>query len=54
MIITEARWDNGTTELRVSTGEPSQAYLDWVLEMKGEYNEEDEEYTYEYDEGIAP
>ena len=54
MVITEARWDNGHTELRISTDEPSQGYLDWVLEMKGAWDEENEEYEYGYDEGIAP
>jgi hypothetical protein len=41
-----AIWDNGYQEYRVSTGEPSQEYLDWVAVM-----EQDE---YEYDAGIAP
>jgi hypothetical protein len=49
-----AKWNDGTVEYRVSTGEPSQEYKDWVQEMLGDYNEEEEEYEYYYDEGIAP
>jgi hypothetical protein len=51
IIIKEAKWDNGHKEYRVSTGEPSQEYLDWVIEMK---DGEDGPETYGYDEGIAP
>lgn len=54
IIIELAKWDNGNSELRFWTGEPSQDYLDWVLELKGEYDEENDEYEYGYDEGIAP
>lgn len=46
-----ARWDDGHSELRFHTGKPSQAYLDWVVEMK---DGEDGPDTYSYDEGIAP
>ncbi len=51
--VVQARWENGTKEYRISTGEPSKAYLDWVEEMKG-FNEKTGEYDYSYDEGIAP
>lgn len=54
LVIKLARWDNGHKEYRVSTGEPSQEYKDWVLEMMGEYDEEFGDYEYGYDEGIAP
>lgn len=54
MVISLARWDNGEEEYRCSTGEPSQAYIDWVAESRGEYDEEEESYEYDYDEGIAP
>ncbi len=54
VIRKEARWDNGTTALRFTTGEPTQAYHDWVAEARGAYDEEYEEYEYEYSEGIAP
>jgi hypothetical protein len=47
-----AKWDTGIEEYRYSTGEPSQAYLDWVKEMRGECK--DGEYEYNYDEGTAP
>lgn len=54
VICTEARWEGGHVELRFTTGEPTQSYLDWVAECRGEYNEEYEGYEYEYSEGIAP
>ena len=54
LTIELAKWENGTQEYRVSTGEPSKEYLDWVKEMRGEYNEEEDCYEYGYDEGIAP
>jgi len=56
-IIVLARWDIGNNEFieeyRVRLGEPGQAYLDWVNEMK-RWNEEDQSYEDDYDEGIAP
>jgi hypothetical protein len=37
VIVTEARWENGTTEMRFRTGEASSKYLDWVrLSKAGE------------------
>ena len=54
MIITQARWSNGYSDYRFRTGEPSQAYLDWVIDMKGNWDEESEEFEYGYDEGCAP
>lgn len=54
VIVEKASWDNGHSELRVETGEPSAEYLQWVKDMRGEYNEEYDEYEYGYDEGIAP
>ncbi len=51
IIIKLAKWDNGNKEYRISTGEPSKAYLDWVVKMR---NGEDGAYTYSYEEGIAP
>jgi hypothetical protein len=36
---------------RVLTGD---FYEEWVKDMKGEYDEENEEFEYEWDEGIAP
>ena len=44
--VTLAKWDNGKSEYRYRTADPSEEYLDWVREqMIGGYN---------YDEGIAP
>jgi hypothetical protein len=54
VVCKEARWDNGHSEIRFTTGEPTQAYLDWVNECRGEYDPDEEEYEYGYDEGIAP
>lgn len=36
------------------TGVASQAYEEWVMEMRGDYNDDDEDWDYDYDEGIAP
>lgn len=54
VICKEARWKGGHAELRFETGEPTQAYHDWVAEARGEYDEEYEEYEYDYSVGIAP
>jgi hypothetical protein len=52
VIVRHASWSgNDEISIRVTTGEPSQAYLDWVVEMK---SGEDGADTYDYDEGIAP
>lgn len=49
-----ASWDNGTTEMRFDLEEPpSKAYDDWVETMLGK-KDEDGEYEYDYDVGIAP
>lgn len=39
-----AKWDDGSSELRYSTGEPSKDYINWI----GEYFEDEEAV------GIAP
>ena len=52
IIIKEAKWDDGKSEYRISTGETSDDYKFWVQEMKGEYD--GEEYQYSYETGIAP
>lgn len=49
-----AKWANGTTEYRFNTGEPTKEYREWVESLRGEYDEENEEYEYGYDEGIPP
>lgn len=51
VIVKEAKWEGGYAELRVSLGEPSQRYLDWVTEIK--FGEDGPD-TYGYDEGVAP
>lgn len=43
VIVTEARWESGHSEIRLNTGEPSEEYLEW----RGDDFSED-------DEGIAP
>lgn len=50
--IVQAAWDDGSTEWRMTTGEPSEAYLEWVKMMKDEDENGDEQYS--YDEGRAP
>lgn len=30
VIYTEARWENGTKEVRFNTGPPSDEYLTWI------------------------
>lgn len=54
IILKLAKWNNGEQAYRYNTGEPSEAYLAWAKEMLGEYDEEEETYEYDYDEGIAP
>jgi hypothetical protein len=51
--VFEAKWDDGQSEYRISTGNPSEEYKKWVESMLGEKNELGE-YEYDYDEGIAP
>lgn len=59
-IIEHTRsWDpkgdgNIYSETSYVTGEPSKNYLDWVVTMRGDYSYVDEEWEYDYDEGIAP
>jgi hypothetical protein len=43
VVVKEARWEDGHTEIRFTTGEPSQQYIEW----RGKDWDED-------DEGIAP
>lgn len=54
VLIELHRWDDHPPEYRFSTGESSQAYLDWVNTQCGNYDPETEEYEYKYDAGIAP
>jgi hypothetical protein len=51
LIFKMAKWDNGLEELRVTTGKPSDVYIQWVNDMK---DGEDGPDSYGYDEGIAP
>ena len=53
IILSLAKWSDGHQEYRFETGEPSSEYLQWVQMMLGE-KDEDGEYEYDYDEGIAP
>lgn len=54
VILRVARWENGKQEYRFNLDTPSQEYLDWVNELRGEYDEDSDTYEYDYDEGIAP
>ena len=51
VIISEAKWETGHTEIRVGLDEPSQSYIAWVT---GWCDGEDGPDTYEYDVGISP
>ena len=51
VVVKRARWDNGHQALRVSTGEPSARYLEWVRRYK---EGEDGPDTYGYEEGVSP
>ena len=35
VIVTLAQWDNGYSEWRFTTGEPSKAYMDFIEENEG-------------------
>ncbi len=51
--VSIARWDSGEWEYRVCLKEEeTQEYLDWVEEMK--CPDENGQYEYDYDKGIAP
>lgn len=56
VLVKEARWEDGTKEYRVSLGQSSPQYLEWVKEMKGKWVKIEgyEGWEYDYDEGIAP
>lgn len=51
IIIKKAEWDNGQSEYRINLEHPSEAYNQWVIDMK---DGEDGPMTYCYDTGIAP
>ena len=52
VVVTEARWADGRSDYRYSTGAPSEAYLAWREDMRDP--DETGEPQYGYDEGIAP
>lgn len=56
VIVVQARWTNHEPEDRFTVGEPSEAYLQWVKDMKGPWvkTKAYEGWEYGYDEGIAP
>ncbi len=49
-----AKWENGEEEYRIEIDKPSEEYLNWVEEMKGEYSPDDDCFEYNYNKGIAP
>lgn len=53
VTITKREWTDHEPEYDIDQG-TNTAYEQWVLEMRGEYDEESESYEYDYDEGIAP
>jgi|ETNvirnome_2_130_1030620.scaffolds.fasta_scaffold01032_2 hypothetical protein len=54
IIVKLAKWEGGEENYRIYPDDPSQEYLDWVKEMKGDFDEENGHYEYDYDIGIAP
>ena len=50
VIVKEARWTNGESEYRLQLADPTPEYNAWVDEMRGEYDEEYEEYEYEFED----
>lgn len=52
VIVSLASWDNGHTELRFVTGEPTQKYKEWVENLVTD--EDGTVYEDMYDVGIAP
>lgn len=52
VVVTEARWANGQSELRYALGEPSQAYQDWREHMLARDSHGIPQYG--YDAGRAP
>lgn len=53
-VLTKEKHWHQHQETFYETGEPSEAYLAWVKEMRGKWDPEWEEFEYDYDEGIAP
>lgn len=51
VIVKKATWEGSIAEWRIRLDDPSEEYLQWVIDMK---DGEDGEDTYSYDEGIAP
>lgn len=55
VVVVQARWADGETEDRIWTAEEtSETYKQWVKDMLGAYDADNDEYEYGYDEGIAP
>jgi len=56
VTVTRTSYSDGDSDPweNYNTGDPSKEYLAWVEEMKGEYDELNEEYEYEYDVGCPP
>lgn len=59
VILSLASWTNEAGEIvdseyRFETGEPSEAYLGWVYDLKRGSAAEGEDDEYGYDEGVAP
>lgn len=53
VIVTVAKWDDGSQEYRIRLAPPSEQYLQWVDDMLGSTDEQNNR-EYSYDEGIAP
>lgn len=53
IIVKIATWENGHSEYRIELDEPSDKYNNWAVEQLGA-KDEDGEYEYDYNTGIAP
>lgn len=55
VVVVEARWEHGHTEDRFKVANPpSEAYQNWVCDMRGKYDGKNECFEYDYDVGVAP
>lgn len=55
VIVKQASWSNGQTEFRYITSEVlTPEYEEFVANCRGEWDEDNEEWEYSYEVGIAP
>ncbi len=55
VIVSEALWVGGKTEIRIETSEAwTDEYEQFVASCRGEWDAETDEYEYDYKFGVAP